>query len=157
MWTRRTVVEATALAGVGLLAGCLEDDEESADEPPEDDDAPADADEGGQTDDLEAAIADHDPVDRTDAEEVTIDVAPDGELRFDPEAVLVEQMTTITWRWPEPGYEIYPIESPDQCGWAGDDHGSGHSWEFPFVGTYEIGCTTPDDEEFTGHLFVTEG
>ncbi len=152
MWTRRTVLGAAC--ATAALSGCL-DDETDGDEPAEpevddsDDDGP-----GYEThlDDLEA----YDPVDRTGESEVEIVVAPDGDHRFDPDPVMVEEMATVTWNWPESGYEIYPLESPDPCGWAGDDHGTGHSWEFPFVGKYEIGCTTPDGEEFSGVMFVVD-
>ncbi|AXR76597.1 hypothetical protein AArcMg_0251 [Natrarchaeobaculum sulfurireducens] len=151
--TRRTFLGAACSATV--LSGCLGDETDSDEQAKsEGDDSEADDGPGYEThlDDLES----YDPVDRTGESEVEIVVAPGGDHRFDPDPVMVEELATVTWNWPESGYEIYPLESPDPCGWVGDDHGTGHSWEFPFVGKYEIGCTTSDGEEFSGVMFVVD-
>ncbi|MDG5760411.1 hypothetical protein QA600_13805 [Natronococcus sp. A-GB1] len=131
------------------LAGCLGDDENEADTSGDE----ADDDETGYETRLDER-EEYDLVDRTGEETVEIAVAPDGEARFEPDSVEVDEMAEVTWTWSEIGYEIYPIDTPDPCGWSGDDHGTSHSWEFPFVGKYEIGCTTPDGTEFEGVMFV---
>lgn len=145
MPTRRTVLGASA--SLALLAGCLGDDDEPDDEDDEDDPSYE-----TRLDELE----EYDVVDLTDEDAVEIAVDPDGERRFDPDPIVVEQYTDLTWSWEGTGYELYPVWMPDPCGWDGDDSGGSHSWQFPFVGKYEIGCETPDGETFTGVVFVVE-
>ncbi|APW99598.1 hypothetical protein CHINAEXTREME_18290 [Halobiforma lacisalsi AJ5] len=163
MWNRRRFVATAGMTAA--LGGCLGDgngdgngngnddgqngadtDGTSADE----DDNATGYDTG--LDELEA----YDPVDRTGEDEVNIRVDPDGEGRFEPDPVVVERLATVKWTWGEPGYEIYPIDIPDPCRWSGNDTGAAHAWQFPFVGKYEIGCSRPDGDDFTGVMFVVE-
>jgi len=151
MWTRRGITEAVGAGSIALLAGCLGGSDDGNGGNDEEDN---ESDYGYEThlDELD----EYDPVDLTDQSSVDITVAPDGAQRFDPDAFMIEKMTRVTWRWGESGYEIYPIEAPDPCQWDGSDGGTNHAWEFPFVGKYVIGCTTPAGEEFTGIMFVVE-
>ncbi len=149
MWTRRTVI-ATTSAGM-LLAGCLGNDDGSGDEGDEDNEA----DDGGYDTRLDE-IDDYDPIDRTGEEDVEIEVSPDDEPPFDPDAVMVDTLATIRWTWSDSDGEISPVEIPGPCQWSGSDGGTSHSWEFAFEGKYEIGYSAPESEEVVGVVFVVD-
>ncbi|WP_254766614.1 hypothetical protein [Salinilacihabitans rarus] len=148
-WTRRTLLGA--VVATAPLAGCLGDDDGADDEGENEDDGTYDT----HLDEMD----DYDLVDRTGADEVEIRLAPDGEPRFEPDAIKVESMTPITWVWGEDGYDLYPVDVPDPCKWSGSERqerGSVHQWRFPFEGKHEYGSTSPDGEEFTGVFFVVD-
>lgn len=149
MWTRRTFI-ATTSAGT-LLAGCLGDDDSSGDN----DSSGDDGDNGGYDTRLDE-LDDADPIDRTGEEAVEIDISPGAEQPFDPDPVLVDEMTRLDWTWPTTDGEIYPADTPDPCQWSGSDGGTSHSWEFAFEGLYEIGYTDPAVEEGIGTVFVVD-
>lgn len=144
MWRRRAFL---GTCGTAMVAGCLGD---------ETDPETVDEDETVGYETRLDEIDDYDPLDLTTEERVEIDVGPEDEPQFDPDPVMVAELATIRWSWDESGYEIYPIDTPEPCGWAGADTGTAHQWEFPFVGKYEIGATTPDGTEFSGVMFVVD-
>ena len=144
MWTRRTFVGAACTTA--LLAGCLEGDEDDTDEEEEDNGYDPKLDE----------IDDYDPVDRTGESEITIQISPDSEPAFDPDAVMVDSNADVTWRWSDSAGEIEPVEMHSPCQWTGSDGGTSHSWTFPFEGKYVIGYSSPDVEEVTGTMFVVD-
>ncbi|MDQ2051073.1 hypothetical protein RBH26_11335 [Natronolimnohabitans sp. A-GB9] len=151
MVNRRTFVGAVCTTAV--LAGCLGDDTDDGDDGDDgdtDDETEADSEDEA---DLEERIEEYDPVDRTGESSVHIQVAPDGEPRFDPDPVMVDSMAEIRWTG-DSNYEIYPIDIPDGCQWSGVEDGADHEWQFPFEGAYELGCRLPDGAEFTGMMFV---
>lgn len=147
MVTRRTIVGTAAAA---FLAGCLGD--ENADE---DQNGIDDEDDGGYDTRLDE-IDDYDPIDRTGEEEVEIAISPTRDPPFDPPAVTVDELATITWRWSDSEGELYPVEIPEPCQWSGSDGGTSHSWQFAFEGKYEIGYSAPDVEEVVGVVFVVD-
>lgn len=150
MWTRRTVVGTISMAAA--LAGCLGDDENDGEANDENDEDDEDDEPGYDTrlDELD----EYDPIDRTGESEVEIEISPGRDPPFDPDPVMVDEMTSITWRWGNSDGEIYPVEVPDPCQWSGSDGGTSHTWQFPFEGKHEIGYTAPDVEEVTGVVFV---
>lgn len=148
MWTRRTFVGAVAGTAT-LLSGCLGDDNGDDDEGEDDEGV-------GSYDTRLDEMDDYELIDHTGESEVTIQISPNRDPPFDPDPIVVDRLTTITWRWGDSSGEVYPIEIPSPCQWSGSDGGTSHSWEFPFEGKYDIGYTAADVEEVTGTMFVVD-
>ncbi|MXV61324.1 hypothetical protein GS429_04440 [Natronorubrum sp. JWXQ-INN-674] len=143
MWTRRALFGAACTTA--LLAGCLGDDEDDAEEGAN----------NGYDPHLDE-IDDYDPVDRTGESKLTIQISPGREPAFDPDPVMIDSNTQVTWRWGDSTGEIEPVEVHSPCQWSGSDGGTSHSWTFPFEGKYVIGYSSPDVEGVTGTMFVID-
>lgn len=163
--TRRSLL---AVGAAATLAGCLGD--ESNDDQPETEDEPeseeSDTDDEPDDDERESEegtawesrleeLEEYDPDDYTGESEVEIRLTADG---FEPDPIAVDDTADLRWHWEVDGYELYPVWTPEPCGWDGagpKDAGEDHLWQFPFEGKYELGAGD-GDEEIHGTIFVVE-
>jgi plastocyanin len=84
---------------------------------------------------------------------VTVTVAPEGNLRFDPETFTLAAGGTVTWEWGSSGHNVRPSSQPSGADWSGTPGGdaqtydSGFSYEYTFdtAGSYEYYCSPHRD------------
>jgi plastocyanin len=80
---------------------------------------------------------------------VTVTVAPDGNLRFDPETFTLAAGGTVTWEWDSSGHNVRPSSQPADADWSGtaggdgETYDAGHSYQHTFdtAGSYEYYCS----------------
>ena len=151
--TRRSLLVVGAAA---TLTGCLgEDEPDTEDGPGVDDESDSDEEAGTAWESRLGELEEYDPVDHTGESEVEIRITAEG---FEPDPVAVDDTADLRWRWEVDGYELYPIWTPEPCGWDGagpKGAGDEHVWQFPFEGKYELGASD-GDEEVRGTVFVVE-
>lgn len=97
-------------------------------------------------------------MDKTDQEQISIAVGPDGSLEFDPEAVKISSDTTAIWTWNSDGHNVVPESQPDGANWKGHEplEDSGFTYEHTFntTGTYQYYCQPHKAAGMTGRLIV---
>lgn len=140
---RRDFLRRTAPVGLVALAGCSSGSDPT-DEP---------ADEPTATDTATAS-----PTATPDAD-LVIDVGPDGEFVFDPEAADVDVGATVAWVWRSSNHSVTVESTPDDADWSGTGtelHDSGfiHEHTFDVAGVYDYYCDPHRGAEMVGTLTV---
>lgn len=93
---------------------------------------------------------------------VTVEVAPDGQLRFDPETAEIQVGESVRWIWRGDGHNVTPGTIPDGATWDGSEgspgetHDAGHEYVHAFetAGTYEYYCDPHRSLDMTGAVEV---
>jgi len=93
---------------------------------------------------------------------MTVRVAPDGNLRFDPETFRLAAGGTVTWEWDAPGHNVIADTVPDGSDWEGTPGGTGetydrgYSYEYTFevTGDYEYYCAPHRNFDMVGSFTV---
>lgn len=100
----------------------------------------------------------------TPAADATIEVGPDGDLRFSPTEFTIESGDTVRWTWLADNHNIVADEIPDDSSWSGtpDSPGTvydeGYSYRFTFEapGSYSYYCEPHRALGMTGSFTVEE-
>ncbi|MFB6126457.1 MAG: plastocyanin/azurin family copper-binding protein [Halolamina sp.] len=94
----------------------------------------------------------------------TVEVAPGGNLKFDPEELKVTPGTTVKWVWQGGGHNVVAESTPEDADWQGTeggadqlyDEGYEYSHTFETLGTYEYVCTPHKSAGMVGTVEVVE-
>ncbi len=125
---RRTYLKAAGGIGVaGVLAGCTDNGDGSADEPADDDGA------------------------------TTVLVGPDGQTIFEPEELTIDAGTTVEFIWESDTHNLALVEGPDGGWEGYDeieDEGFEYEHTFEVEGTYEYVCEPHETQDMYGTIIV---
>lgn len=166
---RRSFVRtAGALGSATALAGCGGNGDAGGDGNDGGDDGGSDGGDDGESGEAEfiADEPDYDgwfddvdnyegTVDRTGADEVTVEVGSDGGLSYGPAAVAVSPGTTVRWEWTgEGGDHNVAAENGDFTSETVSE--AGHTFEYTFdeSGIYEYVCTPHRAVGMKGAVYV---
>lgn len=152
---RRSLLRAGGASAVGLLAGCLTDEEAEPEVNTERDD------EQEETDvDPESTPGDgerDEPLSGT----ATITVGPEVDpFVFDPEDLGITPDTTVQFVWATDTHNVVVRDQPDGAGWEGheaiEDAGAEYQHTFEVPGSYEYVCEPHDAQGMEGTLQVVD-
>jgi plastocyanin len=95
---------------------------------------------------------------------VTVTVAPEGNLRFDPDSFTLSAGGTVTWEWDSSGHNVRPSQKPEGVNWAGSpqppnrtfDAGYTYDWSFQQAGEYAYFCQPHQDFGMVGSFRVEQ-
>lgn len=101
-------------------------------------------------------------VDKTGQNEVTVEVGPSGNLKFDPEAFKISPDSTITWVWKTDTHNVVAEDIPKDASWEGTPGGpsktydKGYTYEetFSVSGEYNYYCSPHKSVGMTGQFTV---
>jgi plastocyanin len=77
---------------------------------------------------------------------VTVTVAPEGNLRFDPDSFTLSAGGTVTWEWDSSGHNVRPSSQPSGADWSGTPGGDGQTYDTGY--SYEQSFDTAGDYEY---------
>ena len=91
--------------------------------------------------------------------DMTVAVAPGGNLRFDPETFTVAAGDTVQWVWESPGHNVSPGSVPSGSDWQGKDadtygEGTTYAHTFEVTGEYEYHCQPHQSVGMVGSFTV---
>jgi plastocyanin len=115
---------------------------------------------GGDGDDSDDATPTPTPTDDSTPEPAQrVVVAPEGQLRFDPETFSIAAGDTVLWEWDGGGHNVSPGSQPSDADWSGDDeelYSSGHTYTYTFevTGEYEYHCDPHQGSGMVGSFTV---
>ncbi len=97
-----------------------------------------------------------------DAPAAVVAVAPNNQMRFDPESVEIRAGETVVWRWKDDGHNVKPTAQPDGADWSGTpgdgstlyDTGFEYAHTFDVPGEYEYVCVPHKSMGMRGSLTV---
>ncbi|WP_058366334.1 halocyanin domain-containing protein [Haloparvum sedimenti] len=94
-------------------------------------------------------------LDRTDADEVTVEVGAEDGLKFAPPAVAVSTGTTVVWEWTGQGgdHNVSEEDGTFESELSGEE---GHTFEYTFEesGTFRYVCTPHESVGMKGAIHV---
>lgn len=97
----------------------------------------------------------------TERQEVVVDVAPNGEYRFEPgtgEAIRIGVGTTLRFVWRSSGHNVVPGSQPEGANWQGhdplEDRGFEYTHTFDVAGKYEFWCEPHKGLGMVGSIVV---
>lgn len=93
--------------------------------------------------------------------DVTVAVAPEGKLVFDPDTVEIAPGDTVLFEWEGDYHNVVPKSQPADASWTGESEISetGHTYSHTFEveGTYEYVCEPHRSQGMTGTIIVDGG
>lgn len=88
----------------------------------------------------------------------TVTVGPGGHLSFDPDSLVIEPGTTVTFVWDSDNHNINVGSQPEESDWEGhidlESSGFEHEHTFDVEGTYEYVCDPHVGAGMTGEIVV---
>jgi plastocyanin len=183
---RRRFLRAAAAAGIPVaLAGCTNDGGDGSDggaSPTDTDEpTPSPTDGMGTTSDQMTPTATDTPTESptptdeptptesptpeptpTPVPDMEVTVAPDGNLRFDPDSFTISAGDTVLWTWDGSGHNVKPDGIPSDADWTGTPgdnlttYGSGYSYVYTFdvPGSYDYKCIPHQSSGMTASFTV---
>jgi halocyanin-like protein len=180
---RRRLVQGMA-ATLAALAGCVGGDSGDSDggaesDNPDDSEDSSDSDDSDDSDDssdsgdltaeeaqVDSYLTDNDAngydgtdslVDATGQAELTIEVGPGGDRRFDPVAVRISRGTTVTWEWLSDGHSVEQTASEFEFrSTRVRNEGTTHQHTFEDTGVFRYRCLPHAAQGHHGAIIVEQ-